>query len=655
MSHFRAIIGTITPRVPLHVGTGEATETADGLLRRDVQGRLLIPGTALAGVLRSIATRLGPRLGAKVCMALEVSPGERSDETQPRRQSEDTQQPCNCLVCRLFGDWNPQDLPRNRGEPEEKWLTPTGRASRLIVYDAALDESPASLIRDGVGIDRTTGAAARRERAKFSLEVLPAAPPAAVEADGAGAEYNEAKPTFKLRIEIKPGANEAEDEAQLQLLAAALAEWKAEHGAIGGRVSRGLGAFTLSKVQFVERELDRATTLLEFLKDGPPWQATGGDYGWVDRQTTAARARVQPLDREKHKQSKAFVARTWALAEFTLTATGPFLTHDLVQAARGGFDHAPLLTAYFNSHRPILPGSSLRGVLRSQAERIARTLATHAASQTANAREDFLIHCPACHPLTTKTNDPVASCNSFIKKLDKVERDRIEREGAGDKMCLACQLFGNTWQGSRLRVEDAPLREGTTAEFKVLDFLAIDRFTGGGRDSAKFDAVVLWQPEFSVRLVLENPEAWELGWLALTLRDLHDGLATVGFGRSKGFGRCKIKEGKLTLGYLRDEDFPLPEEKMGADEARQKAGKAARNAGQRLRAGRPENEYSGLYRVVTYDESKHDDWLVLADGWVAAFNQQVAIHERDNDFILENDSYFGGVDHLYPVKPEVNA
>ena len=53
-----------------------------------------------------------------------------------------------------------------------------------MIYDAVLDSAPELQIRDGVGIDRTTGAAARREHIKFDLEVLPA------------------ETTFKLRIEL---------------------------------------------------------------------------------------------------------------------------------------------------------------------------------------------------------------------------------------------------------------------------------------------------------------------------------------------------------------------------------------------------------------------------------------------------------------------
>lgn len=605
---FRAITANLELRTALHVGTGESTETADDLLRRDTRGRLLIPGAAIAGALRSIATRLAPRLqGGSPCHALK-----KNDEKKAC---------CKCLVCQLFGDENPQENVDG------------GNASRVLVYDAVLESSDVQ-IRDGVGIDRVTGAAARRERIKFDLEVLPA------------------HSKFNLRIEIDPKLKDNEN--ALQLLAAALAEWQAGRGAVGGRVSRGLGAFTLVGVQFIQRDLNKADTLMDTLRNGPPWKATDGNTAWVNNQVDAVRPKVVAWSA---KMTSA-TARSWALVEFNLAAIGPFLTHDLTQAGRSGFDHAFVLTAYEklkknpgeHDAKPVLPGSSLRGVLRSQAERIARTLATldawgEASKMMSSRQADFLASCPACNPLTDKTERPVASCNSFIKQMGKKYRDQLERDGAEGKLCLACRLFGSTWNGSRLRVEDA-LFVGQRVDYKVLDFLAIDRFTGGGRDSAKFDAVVLWKPKFSVRLFLENPEPWELGWLALVLRDLNEGLATVGFGAAKGFGLCTIEDPKLTIGILHDADFPLPSAKNG-----DKALEQAIEVGRRIVTAK--GAASGLYQTVAYDQAKQANWLALANGWVKAFNAEVQGH--DSPHKRTNDSYYtdqGGyrLPDLYPAR-----
>ncbi len=69
---FRAVTATLRLRTALHIGTGQDSETTDDLLRRDARGRLLIPGTAIAGALRSLATRLAPRFrGEQLCQALK--------------------------------------------------------------------------------------------------------------------------------------------------------------------------------------------------------------------------------------------------------------------------------------------------------------------------------------------------------------------------------------------------------------------------------------------------------------------------------------------------------------------------------------------------------------------------------------------------------
>lgn len=572
---FRAVTANLTLRTALHVGSGKSNDLTDDLVRRDTRGRLLIPGTAIAGALRSIATRLAPRLCDKLCQALE---GKQSNDA------------CQCPVCKLFGDVNPRE--------ENDQAT----AARLIVYDAVLDTSLSLPIRDGVGIDRVTGAAARREQIKFDYEVVPAGT------------------VFKLRLEIDPKL--PDDAALLPLLAATLAEWEQGRGGIGGRVNRGLGALQLSDVQFIARDLNKADALIDFLRDGPPWEATKGDRDWLHSQVQVARELIT-----KPYSGNLPVARSWVVAEFILAATGPFLINDPTQSGRGGFDHAPLRESYHKDAKPVLPGSSLRGALRSQAERIARTLATLRAwdngSDKASRKQAFLAICPACNPLTARTTDPVASCNSFIKTLSKDERSELDRLGAEQKLCLACYLFGSPWNGSRLRVEDAPF-VGTQVTTKVLDFLAIDRFTGGGRDTAKFDAVVLWRPKFRARLLLENPEPWELGWLALVLRDLHQHLITVGFGAAKGFGECKIEDGSLTFGILHEDDFPLP------------ADSSAKAAGQRLLQA--QRGASGVYQTITYDPVAKEDWLTLAEGWVKAFNQRVQDFSRS--FVLKEDSYF---------------
>jgi len=302
---------------------------------------------------------------------------------------------------------------------------------------------------------------------------------------------------------------------------------------------------------------------------------------------------------------------------FTLQATGPFLTHDTTAAGLSGFDHAPLLKKMGDWTQPVLPGSSLRGVLRSQAERIARTLSTQQALDMDAPKQYFLDHCPACDPLRQRKPQHSAgmaleSCDSLLRHAAHIsENDEISPE----KLCLACQLFGSTRRGSRFVVEDAPFA-GNDPVYKMLDFLAVDRFTGGGAEHLKFDALVLWKPAFKVHLRLENPDPWELGWLTLVLRDLAEGWLRVGFGAAKGFGQVEVEDVEVIQGEIDSEKGPATDT---------------------------------VFSITEWSQGD-TDLLKEQKAWVKAFNEKLEKtgHYRD-DLPLPADTYFGNVADLYEV------
>jgi len=558
---YKIITGTLKARTAVHIGSGAGGDLTDALIRRDAAGAPVIPGTATAGALRALATRLAPRLGGEMCAAL--------------RGSDD---PCDCSVCHLFGDINPSNAE-----------DATSEASRLLVFNARLNELPQTLVRDGVGINRVTGAAARAGRVKFDLEVLPA-----------GA-------TFELRMELRDTGPEDE-----QLLAAVLTEWKAGRAWLGGNVARGLGAFALQGIQYKTHALDDADTLLTFLKEDEVWQIADVQLNWLKK--CLASVQITPPS-----DGNPYIARLWLTVEGTLQAQGPLLTNDATTSGVSGFDHAPLLAQLGEWQYPMLAGAGLRGVLRAHAERIARTLAT----LNANGREDFLQCCPACSPVESWEEASLASCDTLLKDANvPSDADVDDRH-----LCLACRLFGSTRRGSRLIVEDAsyqPTDQQDKPVLKMLDFLAIDRFTGGGAKGAKFDALVLWKPAFTLRLHLDNPAPWELGWLALVLRDLAEGQLSVGSGAAKGLGRVKLTDWTARLGYLDEQDA------LGA-----------------VQVGNGQKD--GVYTRV--DLPGHSEaWLRLADGWVKEFVQQVKAFAREDNLHLKKDSYFNEhhLERLYP-------
>lgn len=560
---YNVITAKLIARTAAHIGSGEGNELTDALLRRDSFGKPTIPGTAIAGALRALLTRLAPRFGSPLCAALTGS-----DHS------------CGCSVCHLFGDINPSDEEESRSA-----------ASRLLVFNACPSARiPNSLIRDSVGIDRATGASANVGAVKYDQEVLPA-----------GA-------TFELRMELRKTTSD--DEA---LLALGLAEWQVGRLWLGGNVARGLGAFTLTNLEYKTLEMETANQVLAFLREDRPWQQAVAQSNWLELKLHALNPKPW---------NDVNVARCWVTLTGVLQAEGPLLTNDTLTADASGFDHAPLLSICDDWKYPVLSGAGLRGVLRSHAERLARTLVT----LQYRKKDDFLLHCPACDPnVRDEKRDedrslPLESCDSLLKKAS-AERDNIE-------LCPSCQLFGSTQRGSRLIVEDAPYRP-TSSQYdpvlKILDFLAIDRFTGGGKDGAKFDVLALWKPSFALHLHLDNPRPWELGWLMLMLRDLEAGWITVGLGGSKGFGRVTLKDWKATFGYLTPDDVP---DVAQFDLSNQKR--------------------SGVYTTVSI-ASATDSWALVAKKWVKAFHDTMTVFKRPHSIRLTEDSYFGQVDELYPL------
>jgi len=567
---YRAILGTCIARTAMHVGTGEGRDVTDDLCRRDAEGNYMFPGTAIGGALRTIATRLAPRLGAAVCKAL---------------QSKNDGQRCGCMVCHLFGEINPSE-----GDTEEAG----GRASRLVVAHAraCLPQGKTPRIRDGVGIDRASRTAARAGSVKFDLGVLPR---------GTG---------FERRVELED-TDEGDDRSleDERLLAAALAEWQAGRAWLGGRVARGLGALDLAELTWVERDLSNIDGLMSYLASDTPWEGATPNVNWLASRLSEARTQVRD---DAHCPDG--VSRSFVTIRFDVTIEGPFLTNDTMAAVQSGFDHAPLLDIPSTNGKPILTGASLRGVLRSQAERIARTLATLDAPD----QHAFLAICPACNPLEIRASAPLANCDTLLRNVGRIPDDE---EVGEDQLCLACRLFGSTRRGSHLIVEDAEADASTPR--KVLDFLAIDRFTGGGKEGAKFDAIAVWQPRFHVRIHVENPAAWELGWLMLVLRDLADGMLPVGFGVAKGFGQGKIVSCTWDYGFIQAGNFAGPSEL--------------------LRPGMLSS--SGLHQVISWDTSqdaRRADFHTVAQLWVDEFHRVRTEFRRPGSLRLACDTYFDG-------------
>ena len=184
-----------------------------------------------------------------------------------------------------------------------------------------------------------------------------------------------------------------------------------------------------------------------------------------------------------------------------------------------------------------LPGSSLKGTIRSHAERIARTMNEHA----------------ACDPFAGhRDKDKPHSCGTALELYQKREKKtELTMREAYRLSCPICKLFGNTQMMGRLATEDAYVKEGTNPPSpQQRDGVGIDRFTGGAARGAKFELEVITEGEFHTTLHLTNFELWQLGLLGFVLHDLKDGLVRFGSGKSRGLGKVAATVDTIQLQYV---------------------------------------------------------------------------------------------------------
>ncbi|MBX7223828.1 MAG: hypothetical protein K1Y36_28190 [Blastocatellia bacterium] len=163
-----------------------------------------------------------------------------------------------------------------------------------------------------------------------------------------------------------------------------------------------------------------------------------------------------------------------------------------------------------------IPGSSLKGVIRSHCEKILRTVEKRVADQPSS-------------------------------------QDRsVKQESSGHEtysgMCYAAKTFGSTTLASRVRFTDAyPIKESKVIVEKRQG-VAIDRILGSATGRALFDLECVSAGVFQGEITLRNFTLWQLALIAFSLRDLDDGYMHIGLAKSRGFGHvaCELTDLEIT-------------------------------------------------------------------------------------------------------------
>ncbi len=303
-----AVRWTVTADLTLKTATqlgSEESGTCDSTFSRTADGCPVLYGTTLAGALRSHLA--------------DYLQGYRKDDRER-------------LVSRLFGSDDKDD----------------GHESSLICFDSVA-HTGASTIRDGVGIDHTTGTA--KDGAKYDRELL---------LPGA---------TFPIRVDLIVPRVPDEDRL-VGALATALNGLESGAINLGARRTRGLGAVTLHNIRAHRYDMQTLPGCLGY---------AASSYSSSPLEHKAGHATVQEAVIDAWPDYKPGALPADKREALTATLSLEF-DGTLLIGSPGSDASSPDKVHLTEAGRAILSGTSIAGAIRAQLGRILSTLDAESAS-----------------------------------------------------------------------------------------------------------------------------------------------------------------------------------------------------------------------------------------------------------------------------------
>lgn len=416
---------------------------------------------------------------------------------------------------------NPQVTNELFGPLMKKGDDDSGHASFFIVEDATIINSSETVveIRDGVGIDRRHGTAA--DRVKYDRAILPRG----------------TKLKLRMIVELKNGKKRAHS-LFVKHLVKEFSEAKLEFGAA---TTRGLGRMKLlDNVRIREDDFSTRAGFLRMLQEN-------GE----ERTKDAFSTRCDAIQVEQGEDEITFgteklvrICINWKPRRSLMVKAG---------FDGNGVDMLPLTSGNEGNISLVLPGSSIKGVLRSHSERILRTLFEK------NAPESFLEQLesvPLVNAVFGRRNrsDQENDAGSMIGglKIRDCYSTRTINPHDWDRVISATANPDLSSSAQELHQSIATISPNPPSSFSISHHVAIDRWTGGAAEGALFSVLEpindFYEPiEMSLDLGrLEGKDggtemtALAVVLLLFLLRDMASRRIPFGFGTNRGLGEIEI-------------------------------------------------------------------------------------------------------------------
>lgn len=423
-----------------------------------------------------------------------------------------------------------------------------GGAGAITVDDGIIqDPAAAPEIWDGVGIDREWGTAA--SRVKFDRAVLPV-----------GSTFS-----FTLTLDLPasrfPGNTTRVEEQDSRVQAALghlLDALRNGSVALGAAKTRGLGRIELDKNVVIQCE---------------DWQSRTGIVEALFGAQTPSSTTIDDL-----KSKDPIVPHQPASLRIEIEWTPESPT--MVQASGAGVnvDALPMITRTKDGRMTlVIPGSSVKGALRTQAERIVRTVLPHRAqaaadwppegrgrhlAQTAEPLVDELFGAPLrkTTPAGLTGTQGLLSCDTCMAETGHAlpsDWNAIAVASADPAIEGGAVVRGSGLSGIGTALEEAGLLTdaATGPRFDHAYHVAVDRWTGGAAEHLLFSELqptgITWEP-LRLHVDLEALQQKGLAGPAVALvlllvRDLWEHRIPIGTKTNRGFGSIAVTRVRFTI------------------------------------------------------------------------------------------------------------
>jgi CRISPR/Cas system CSM-associated protein Csm3 (group 7 of RAMP superfamily) len=373
-----------------------------------------------------------------------------------------------------------------------------GHASFLLIEDAYFSDVQVE-VRDGVGIDRHWGRAA--DKAKFDRAIIPKGV------------------SCKLEMSIEVSPNNQDLSSFYELLSALCAG----EIRLGAAKTRGMGRVKLEDCQELVQTLNSKKGIIQalhgHLSDKSPYQ----DF--------------QPPALQKAHASQLKITIQWH-------PVGAVMVKDAIEG--NAVDILPLTSADGDNLALVIPGSSIKGALRSQAERIVRTVIN--SSSTGNFLQQVKV--PIVENLfgaaANKDEEKLGQGALFVD--DCFSRDKMTND-AWQQVIQAKRKDKNPRPGENFKPEEeliTALNNANLLSIQQTVHVAIDRWTGGAAENMLFSNLepfgINWSEiELTVNLTrLVETKLPAIALLLLVLRDLYQQRIPLGYGVNRGMGAIAV-------------------------------------------------------------------------------------------------------------------